>query len=107
MINVNLAFQAVYAGGVTEPAKELSFGQKVLLALAFRFSLGKLFAKSCDISILDEPTVFLDKEHLAMFSDLLKDLHIALRQQQRQLLIVTHEDTVLSSLPQVYELTHG
>jgi len=107
VINENLAFQAVYAGGVTEPAKELSFGQKVLLALAFRFSLGKLFAKSCDISILDEPTVFLDKEHLAMFSDLLKDLHIALRQQQRQLLIVTHEDTVLSSLPQVYELTHG
>jgi DNA repair exonuclease SbcCD ATPase subunit len=54
------------------PAKMLSGGQKVALAIAFRFALSDLLSTSIPMLTMDEPTVFLDDINIKKVADVLE-----------------------------------
>ncbi len=68
----------------------MSGGEKSLLALIFIFAIQMY--KAAPFYILDEADAALDKENSRKFSDLLKQLSVS-----TQFIVVTHNDTVLSS----------
>lgn len=102
-----LAFKAIYPGGDTEDAAEFSFAQKAVTAVSFLMASNRVFAGVCDFMTLDEPSSGFDEEHLADFADMLGELDDFLRAEERQMLIVTHDNRVLESIKQVIRITRN
>ena len=46
-----------------------SMGQKVLASIVIRLALAEVFTSSAKIIALDEPTTFLDKQHIVKLSE--------------------------------------
>ena len=65
----------------------------MILAVAYRLAVN-----TQDLLVLDEPTANLDKDNLHMFRDFLRDLSRTLAQEGKQLLMVTHEEALVSSV---------
>lgn len=82
------------------PAERLSGGQRVMLGLAFRFSVYEQFVSSLGIMILDEPTVYLDDDHVDVAVELLLRVKSYSRQAGLQLIVVTHDHRLASVFDQ-------
>lgn len=82
------------------PAERLSGGQRVMLGLAFRFSVYEQFVSSLGIMILDEPTVYLDDDHVDVAVELLLRVKSYSKSAGLQLIVVTHDHRLASVFDQ-------
>ncbi len=82
-------------------ASHLSGGQKIALAVAFRFAVYAIFSNKLGLLSLDEPTAYLDAETIGRFGDLLQKIAQIARNSGLQVLMATHE----SSLAGVFDQT--
>lgn len=82
-------------------ASRLSGGQKVTLAVAFRFAIYAIFSGKLGLLILDEPTAYLDAETIGRFGDLLQRIAQIARNSGLQVIMATHE----ASLAPVFDQT--
>lgn len=105
-VDDDLVFTSV-VGADREKAEYFSFGQKVMTALSFLLACNRVFAGVCDFLALDEPSEYLDKQHVEDFAELLGVLDRRFRRQGRQLLVVTHNRDLLDSLTQVVDLSRS
>jgi len=87
----DLTFLAHKPNGVVEPAARLSGGEKVVLALAFRFAVNSLFAGEIGMMVLDEPTAGLDEHNIGCLTDVLERLSDLTKKRGQQLIIITHD----------------
>lgn len=78
----------------------LSGGQKIALAVAFRFAVYMMFAGKLGLLSLDEPTAYLDDETIARFADLLGKIREIAANMGVQILLATHEHGVMGSVDQ-------
>jgi exonuclease SbcC len=90
-------FVAEFFDGRKQPAKRLSYGQKTVLALAFRVAVNALFADQIGLLALDEPTAYLDQQRIRALAPVLERLRELSTARGLQCLMVTHE-TSLSHL---------
>ncbi|MEM1795353.1 MAG: AAA family ATPase [Sulfolobales archaeon] len=75
------------------PIKNASGGERVGVSIALRLALAELvMGRSPTTLILDEPTVYLDSERRGSVFDIIKELSKSLR----QLIVVTHDDTIIN-----------
>lgn len=86
-----LSFTAHFMDGRQQPARRLSGGQKVVLALAFRVAVNSIFASSAGLLALDEPTAWLDEHHIRSFGPVLERLRALSTSRGLQCVFVTHE----------------
>lgn len=92
-------FIAEFFDGRRQPAKRLSYGQKTVLALAFRVAVNALFADEIGLLALDEPTAYLDQQRIKALAPVLEKLRELSTARGLQCLLVTHE----SSLAHLFE----
>jgi len=86
-----LTFRARFPNGSNQPAERLSGGQKVILACAFRMVLNLMFAENIGALYLDEPTSWLDEQHIRGFEPVMNHLRAYASSRGLQCIIVTHE----------------
>lgn len=92
------------AGGFFQvKAKQLSGGQKVVLAIAFRLAVDKVFGNDVGMLFLDEPTAGLDEDNLNYFHNALTLL--SNHNNGRQIVIITHVQGFSSVYDNVIEVT--
>jgi exonuclease SbcC len=96
-----LMFQAFFPGRPGISAKQLSGGQKVVLASAFRIALDRLF--DVGILFLDEPTAGLDADNVAYFHDALQVMSESLK-GRKQVIVITHLHEYCDKFDAVVEL---
>lgn len=94
-----MGFRYVYNDGrtVSSPPPEaamLSGGQKIALAVAFRFAVYGMFASKLGLLSLDEPTAYLDDETIARFADTLDKVRGLARNLGLMVLVSTHEKSL-------------
>ena len=97
----DLGFSAEFlADGKVMRADRLSGGEKVIFALAFRFA-GNELNTDTGFLVLDEPTVFLDEQHVA---DVVTALALVKEKLagKVQVLVVTHDERLASVADSVY-----
>lgn len=94
-IDGELNINCVFGGNRTVNASRLSGGQKVMLGIAFRFAVHELFAADLGLMILDEPTAYLDDDHLDCVFELLEKVKNYSRTSGLQLIVVTHEQRLM------------
>lgn len=82
-------------GSGSAPVSKLSGGEKMVMAMAFRFASYCVFARNTGLLVLDEPTVYLDEASVNKFCQVLPRLRQSASQIGLQLLIATHEKTAL------------
>lgn len=99
-----LSFVARFPNGVQQPAERLSGGQKVVLALTFRLALNLMFAKDVGMLYLDEPTAYLDEEHIRGFEPVLTQLRAFAASRGLQSVMVTHEQALAPLFDKVISL---
>ncbi|MEP0826254.1 MAG: hypothetical protein HRF40_12285, partial [Nitrososphaera sp.] len=97
----DLSFIAIKPNGRQERAERLSGGQKVLLAIAFRFAVNKLMAGNVGMMILDEPTAGVDKDNINTLTDVLSRVSEFTRDKSMQMLIITHDESLQRAFDQV------
>ena len=78
----------------------LSGGQKVQLAVAFRFATYELFASKLGLLVLDEPTAYLDEATINKFGNVLKKIMDVAKTMNVQVLCATHHDQVSAQADQ-------
>jgi exonuclease SbcC len=94
-----MGFRVVFTDGrtVSNPPPEasmLSGGQKIQLAVAFRFSVYEMFASKLGLLSLDEPTAYLDDETIVRFGDMLTKIKEMAKNLNIQILMATHESSL-------------
>lgn len=89
-----LTFNVAFPGGVQVPASRLSGGQKVLLALGFRFTLQREFADDLGLLCLDEPTAGLNATNIDDVGRLLYRIRSDSEARGTQIVLVTHEPSL-------------
>ena len=87
-------FRCSFEDQADMPARVLSGGQKVVLALAFKFAVSDLMAGSAPVLVLDEPTVFLDDINLPLLAQVLTKAR-AFAEKGVYVLISTHEPMLM------------
>lgn len=90
MLDEDLTLLAKKNSGDIHTVRQLSGGQKTMLAIAFR-----LAANDQSLLVLDEPTAGVDSDKLDKFAEFLSELSTQLKREGRQLLLVTHDDRLL------------
>lgn len=96
-------FMAVFpSDNKTIRADRLSWGQKIVFALAFRFSVNELRSDT-GFLILDEPTVFLDDLHVERVVEALNLVKSKLVPRV-QVIVVTHDERLMAVGDKVLEL---
>jgi DNA repair exonuclease SbcCD ATPase subunit len=86
-------------------ASMLSGGQKIALAVAFRFAVYTLFSNKLGLLSLDEPTAYLDDETIARFGDLLQKIGQIARNSSLQILMATHEASLAPCFDQTISIS--
>lgn len=90
---------------VTPEAADLSGGQKIMLAIAFRLASYCMFANKQGILSMDEPTVYLDDTNISNFCTLLDKIKKVSEKMDLQIFISTHERAVIPFLDSVIDLS--
>jgi DNA repair exonuclease SbcCD ATPase subunit len=86
------------------PAGRLSGGQRVALGLTWRFAVHALFVNHLGMMILDEPTVYLDKDRIDSVYQLLERVRSYSKAADLQILVSTHEERLAGALDQVIKM---
>lgn len=103
-IKTDISIECQFSGGHIAQAERLSGGQKVMLGIAFRFAIYDLFAQSLGFMVLDEPTVYLDSDHVESVFTLLERVKSYSAAAGLQLIVVTHEMRLAGVLDKVINL---
>jgi exonuclease SbcC len=103
-LDENMAFIAKFPSGVTVSAGRLSGGQKIVASLSFRMAMSDTFAKNVGLIVLDEPTNHLDKNNIVHLQQLLLKLKSLAGGSGRQIILVTHEETLTGFLDHIVRL---
>jgi DNA repair exonuclease SbcCD ATPase subunit len=103
-IKPDISIECQFPGGHIATAERLSGGQKVMLGIAFRFAIYDLFAQSLGFMVLDEPTVYLDSDHVESVFTLLERVKSYSAAAGLQLIVVTHEMRLAGVLDKVINL---
>ncbi len=92
-IALNEEFQiAIRVPGGEVPVKNASGGERIGISIALRLALAELvMGRSPTALIVDEPTVYLDRGRRELVFDIIRELGRSLR----QLVVVTHDETVV------------
>ena len=98
-------FVANFIDGRKQTAQRLSFGQKTVLAVAFRVAVVSLFSFDVGFLALDEPTVYMDQTAVQSFSAVLEKLRDISTANGLQCLIITHETGLSHAFESVIEVT--
>jgi len=77
------------------PASELSGGEKIILAVSFRFASYCLFAGRVGLLSLDEPTVYLDDRNVGKFCQMMERVKEVATAMDLQIFLSTHERSVM------------
>jgi DNA repair exonuclease SbcCD ATPase subunit len=85
-------------------AVRLSGGQKIVASTSFRFAMADLFAQQVGVLVLDEPSTALDSTKVVHLQRLLVKLKEMAGHGDRQIIIVTHEVSLMGFLEHVVEL---
>ena len=85
-------------------AYHLSGGQRIQLAISFRFAAYMMFASKLGLISLDEPTVYLDDRNIGNFCTLLGPIRDLAKKMNLQILIATHERAVLPFMDSIIDL---
>ncbi len=99
----DLTFKVFFPGQLPVKAKQLSGGQKVMLAIAFRAALDRVFGHDTGMMYLDEPTAGLDADNVKYFHDALQRLAEKLG-TDRQLVVITHVHELSGAFDQLVQL---
>lgn len=99
----DLTFKVFLPGKSPVKAKQLSGGQKVILAIAFRAALDRVFGHDVGMMYLDEPTAGLDADNVAYFHDALQQLAEKVH-GDRQLVVITHVQELGGVFDQLIEI---
>ncbi len=99
-----LTFDASFPNGIVQEAERLSLGQMVALAFCFRLALNMTFAENIGGLFLDEPTAYLDEEHIQSFEPVLQRLRDFSASRGLQVVIVTHERSLAHLFDHVIQL---
>lgn len=85
-------------------ASRLSGGEKVVGSTSFRMAMADSFAAEVGLLVLDEPSVYLDKDNICHLQDLLVRLKEMSTASGRQIILVTHEESLLGFVDHAIEL---
>jgi DNA repair exonuclease SbcCD ATPase subunit len=99
----DLTFKVYFPGKSPVKAKQLSGGQKVILAIAFRSALDRVFGHDVGMMFLDEPTAGLDADNVEFFHDALQQLAKKVH-GSRQLVVITHVQELGGVFDQLIEI---
>lgn len=99
-----LSFLASFVDGRQQMAERLSNGQKVILAVSWRFALNLNLAADIGLLGLDEPTAWLDKHHIRGFTPALTRMRQYAAARGLQVIIITHEDELAPLFDAVIQL---
>lgn len=102
----DLTFLVFFPGQSPVKAWQLSGGQKVILAIAFRAALDRVFGHDVGMMFLDEPTAGLDADNINYFHDAIQQLATTVG-QDRQLVVITHVQELGAVFDQVVEIKKG
>lgn len=102
----DLTFKVFMPGQQPVKARQLSGGQKVILAIAFRAALDRVFGHDVGMMFLDEPTSGLDADNVNFFHEALQQLAQKVG-QDRQLVVITHVNELGSVFDQLVEVKKG
>lgn len=100
----DLSLTATFPDGTVIAGEGLSGGQQAVLALAFRWTLGSLFASQVGMLVLDEPTAGLDDRNLDCLENALIGLGHMAKARGYQVVIITHEERLERVFDQVLTL---
>ena len=104
-LNDELAFRVRFPGQDTEvDARRLSGGQKIVAGVSFRLAMVDTFARQVGLLVLDEPTNYLDHANIQNFQQALLRLREISGRQGRQILVVTHEQSLTNFFDSVNHL---
>jgi len=103
-----MSFRFCYHDGRPMPegyptVDELSGGEAIILAVSFRFATYCLFAGRVGLLSLDEPTAYLDDHNVSCFCSLLERVKKVAAGMNLQVLISTHEQSVVPFLDTVVQ----
>lgn len=90
-----LEFTAEKEEGHTVPAERLSGGEEIVGASSYRLGMTDTFARQVGLLVLDEPTNHLDKTNIVHLQRLLLRLKELSGATGRQIIIVTHEESLM------------
>lgn len=99
----DLTFKVYFPGKSPVKAKQLSGGQKVILAIAFRSALDRVFGHDVGMMFLDEPTAGLDADNVEYFHNALQQLAQKVH-GNRQLVVITHVQELGEVFDQLIEI---
>jgi len=102
----DLTFNVFFAGQEPVKAKQLSGGQKVLLSIAFRAALDRVFGHNIGMMFLDEPTSGLDADNVSFFQEALQQLAKKVG-ENHQLIVITHVQELGKVFDQLVEIKKG
>ena len=103
-INENFEFMSTFGSHTDKPVRHLSGGQKVALALAFKFAVSELLANQIPLLSLDEPTVWLDDINKPRLVELLeKAAEVA--QAGVYVLVATHEPLLYPAFSRIEDVS--
>ena len=106
----SLAYRCAFTDGRAMPssgfpdASDLSGGQKILLAIAFRLASYCMFASRQGLISLDEPTTYLDKENVGNICVLFEKIKDIAKSMGLQIITATHEPSLMSVCDTVIDL---
>lgn len=104
--DADLTFNVFFAGQEPVKAKQLSGGQKVLLSIAFRAALDRVFGHNIGMMFLDEPTSGLDADNVSFFQEALQQLAKKVG-EDHQLIVITHVQELGKVFDQLVEIKKG
>lgn len=96
----DLSFRVTFPGKPSVSAKQLSGGQKVILAIAFRAALDRLFGHNMGMLFLDEPLAGLDADNIAYFHDAMQSWSTNVG-TQKQIVVITHVQDMTNAFDQI------
>lgn len=97
-----LEFSVLFSGRNPVDAKHISGGQKVMLSVAFRAALDRIYGTNIGMLFLDEPTAGLDADNVDFFHSALAEM--ASNMEGRQIVVITHEQGLCDSFDNVIRL---
>jgi DNA repair exonuclease SbcCD ATPase subunit len=106
-----LGFKCYFHDGRAMPADgppdayHLSGGQRIQLAIAFRFASYCMFANTLGLLSLDEPTTHLDDYNVGAFCTLIEKVRTVAQKMDLQVLISTHERAVMPFMDTLIDLS--
>ena len=84
--------------------RELSGGQRKVVALAYRMALVRLFANAINLAILDEPTAYVDKDNVEAMQGAFASLDKFAKARGMTVLVSTHEERLMPVFTRVEKI---